>query len=126
MVFENKYTDEELLDILAELAVELGRVPTMIDMQKREGPPYPSIYQRRFSSFAMREGKGRDDGWNRALKLVGLKYNRLKPDNDGECKDCGVDGDSDQGRLIRWGGGDEVVCMGCYAKRYYRRCKRGE
>lgn len=125
MVFEEKYTDEELLDILSELAVELGRVPTMKDMREKSGPPYPSIYQRRFSSFAARGGKCRDDGWNRALKLVGLKYNRLKPDQDGECADCGVNGHSDQGRLIRWRGGDEVVCVNDYQRRYYRQKNRG-
>lgn len=84
-------------------------------MIEREGGPYPSLYQKRFSS-----GQGYQDGWNRAIALANLDYNRKKPDQDGECIDCGVNGHTQNGRLIRWQGGSEMICMSCYQRRYYR------
>ena len=86
MVFEIKYTDNELIDILKDLAVELERTPTMKDMMKRDGPPYPSLYQKRFSSGGLNQ-----DGWNNALEKAGLGFNRKKVDQESECVDCGVD-----------------------------------
>jgi len=118
MVFETKYTDDELIQILSNLAVKIGRVPRMKDLMKRKGGPYPSLYQKRFSS----DGHAQD-GWNAALKLAGLNPNRKKPDQEGECKDCGVDGFTFRGRLIRWES-DDNVCMSCYQRRYYRRYKK--
>ena len=119
MVFEKQYKDEELIQILVELAVELGRTPTMKDMMDRDGGPYPSLYQSRFST-----GGNSQDGWNVALGLAGLGFNRKKPDQEGDCSDCGIDGFSSKGRLIRWKGGDVVLCMSCYQKRYYRDSKK--
>lgn len=115
MVFEQKYTNDKLIEILKDLAVELERTPRMIDLMKRKGGPYPSLYQKRFSS-----GGIKDDGWNNALGLAGLGFNRKKVDQESDCIDCGVDGFSDRGRLIRWKGSDDLVCMACYQKRYYR------
>lgn len=120
MVFEMKYTDEDLIDTLKDLAVDLGRTPTMKDMMKRDGPPYPSLYQKRFSSGGLNQ-----DGWNNALELAGLGFNRKKVDQESECVDCGVDGFSTRGRLIRWKGGDEIVCMSDFQKRYYREKRDG-
>jgi len=118
MVFEMKYTDDELIQILVDLAVELGRTPRMIDLMDREGGPYPSLYQTRFSSRGNAQ-----DGWNVALKMVGLGFNRKKPDQEGECVDCGVDGFTEKGHLIRWDGGERIVCLSCYQKIYYKEKK---
>jgi len=115
MVFEMKYTDDELIQILVDLAIELGRVPRMKDLMDREGGPYPSLYQTRFSS-----GGNAQDGWNIALMKAGLGFNRKKPDQEGECVDCGVDGFTEKGHLIRWKGSGEVVCMSDYQRRYYK------
>jgi hypothetical protein len=114
-----KYSDEDLIDIMAQVAIELGRTPRMQDMLNRKGGPYPSLYQKRFASK-----KGVEDGWNNAVKLAGLDYNRKKPDQEGECGDCGVNGYTTNGRLIRWRGGKEIVCLACYAKRYYRQFRK--
>lgn len=59
----NKYTDEQLIDLLKSKAKELGRTPT-----KREVPQYQTIFHR--------------IGWNEALKMAGLikNYNRSKDD----------------------------------------------
>ncbi len=115
MVFEQKYTDDELIEILKDLAVDLERTPRMTDLMKRDGGPYPSLYQKRFSSGGLKQ-----DGWNVALEKAGLGVNRKKVDQESECSDCGVDGFSDRGRLIRWKGSEKLLCMGCYQKRYYR------
>lgn len=115
MVFEEKYTDEELIQILVDMAVKLGRTPKMKDMLERDGGPYPSLFQKRFSSDGIAQ-----DGWNIVLGRAGLGYNRKKPDQEGECNDCGVDGFGAKGHLISWKGGEEIVCMSCYQKRYYR------
>jgi len=121
MVFEIRYSDEELIDILSEMAVELNRTPRMKDLMERDGGPYPSLYQRRFSSGGLNQ-----DGWNNALQKAGLGLNRMKVDQEGECVDCGVDGFSDKGRLIRWKGGDVLVCVSCYQKRYYKEKRDSE
>ena len=121
MVFEIKYTDDELIDILKDLAVELERTPRMKDLMERDGGPYPSLYQKRFSSGGLKE-----DGWNNALELAGLGFNRKKVDQESECVDCGVDGFSDRGRLIRWKGGNDLTCMSCYQQRYYRNKRDGD
>lgn len=120
MVFIERYTDDELVQIIVDLAVELGRTPRMKDLLEREGGPYPSLFQRRFSSDGIKQ-----DGWNVVLDRAGLGFNRKKPDQEGECKDCGVDGFGVKGHLIRWKGSDEIVCMSCYQKRYYRENKKG-
>jgi hypothetical protein len=121
MVFTEQYTDEQLIQILVELAVELGHTPRMKDLMKREGGPYPSLYQKRFSS-----GGNAQDGWNRALDMAGLGFNRKKPDQEGECKDCGVNGFTEKGHLIRWKGGDDITCMSCYQRRYYRENRKAQ
>jgi hypothetical protein len=38
-----KYSDEDLIDIMAQVAIELGRTPRMQDMLNRKGGPYPSL-----------------------------------------------------------------------------------
>jgi len=120
MVFEQKYTNDELIEILKDFAVELERTPRMKDLMKREGGPYPSLYQKRFSSGGLKQ-----DGWNDAIARAGLGFNRKKVDQESECVDCGVDGYSDKGRLIRWKGTDVLICMSCYQKRYYRNKRDG-
>lgn len=110
-----KYSDEDLIDILVELAVEIGRTPRMKDLLEKKGGPYPSLYQSRFASK-----EGYQDGWNNAIKKAGLDYNRKKVDQNKECMICGIDGHTQNGRLIRWKGGDQVICMACYQRLYYR------
>lgn len=120
MVFETKYTDDELIQILVDLGVTLGRTPKMNDLREKDGGPYPSLYQRRFSSDGVKQ-----DGWNVALERAGYDPNRKKVDQEGECLDCGVNGFTAKGNLIRWKGTETTVCMSCYQKRYYRENRRG-
>lgn len=108
-----KYTDNELLDILSNLAVKLNRTPRMTDMMEA-GPPYPSIYQLRF-----RSEKGKNDGWNNALKKTNLIANRIQIDQESVCDVCGVDGHGQNGQIIRWKCTDTLVCMKCYQKKHH-------
>lgn len=57
--FIQKYTDEELLEILRAKAKELGRRPSRRDMIR----PDPTIYHERFG------------GWTKALHMAGLVVN---------------------------------------------------
>lgn len=57
-----KYSREELLEGIRELADELGRVPTRKDMAEN-GDASGSIYSKRF------------DSWNEALRLAGFEPN---------------------------------------------------
>ena len=109
-----KYTDTELLEIMNEMAIKLYRTPRMKDMMK-VGPPYPSIYQRRFSSDGHKQ-----DGWNRALEKAGLIVNRTQIDQETLCSKCGVDGNSENGRIIRWIKTNEPICMKCYQKAHHK------
>lgn len=115
MGFKEVYTDEELIDILVDRAAKLGRTPTVKDMSEFGGP-YASLYQRRFASH-----KGANDGWNIALEKAGLKANRKLPDQDNEkCAECGCDGNTDNGKLIRWKGTNTVLCIKHYQQRHYQ------
>ncbi|MGD9099390.1 MAG: hypothetical protein PVF45_02840 [Anaerolineae bacterium] len=60
------HTDEQLLQILRDLAAELGRSPTQRELQARDDLPLLSVYCRHFG------------GWNAALEAAGLKLNRAK------------------------------------------------
>lgn len=60
-----RYSDEELLDHLRELAARLDRSPTMAEMDER-GEYAADTYRRRFGS------------WNDALRLAGLEVNRTR------------------------------------------------
>lgn len=114
-MFKTRYMDEELIDILLERAAVLGRTPTVTEM-KSFGAPYPSLYQRRFASRV-----GGDDGWNNVLMKAGLKTNRKLPDQDKErCSECGCDGNTENGKLIRWKGTKTVLCIKHYQQRHYR------
>jgi hypothetical protein len=64
-----RYETEELLQILRELAEELGRTPTIAELQARADLPSPYTYRDRF---------GR---WNEALGKAGLtpRYLRAVP-----------------------------------------------
>ena len=117
-----KYSNSELIEILKELGNELGRTPTMHDMMKRPGGPYPSLYQRRFSVWGCK-----NDGWNKAIKQAGFKPNRVKVDqNEDYCAVCGLNGHShSNGRLLRWVKTEEILCNSCYHKRYYQEHKAG-
>lgn len=55
-----RYDKDELLDILRDVAAELGHAPTMAELWEREDLPTPSAYKYRF---------GR---WNDALREAGL------------------------------------------------------
>ncbi len=115
-MFKEIYTDEELIDILVQRASELGKTPTVNDMLTFKGGPYASLYQRRFASH-----KGANDGWNRALELAGLKTNRKLPDQENEtCSECGCNGLTDNGKLIRWKGSKTVLCIKHYQQKHYR------
>jgi hypothetical protein len=115
MGFKEIYTDDELIDILVDRAGELGRTPTVTDM-KSFGAPYASLYQRRFATH-----KGLNDGWNNALLKAGLKTNRKLPDQDKECcSECGCDGNTENGKLIRWMGTSKVLCIKHYQQMHYK------
>ena len=45
------YTDQQLLDILSDLADELGRPPTKVEMLARPGRPSPVTYINHFGSW---------------------------------------------------------------------------
>jgi hypothetical protein len=55
------YERHELLNVLREVAAELGRPPTQAELWEREGLPRTSMYKYRFGS------------WSRALEAAGLK-----------------------------------------------------
>lgn len=114
-MFKQTYTDDELIDIILERAAKLGHTPTVTEM-KQFGAPYPSLYQRRFASH-----KGSNDGWNNMLVKAGLKTNRKLPDQDAErCSECGCDGNTENGKLIRWKGTNTVLCIKHYQQLHYR------
>lgn len=108
-----KYTDEDLLSILDRVAEDLGRTPTMYDIIERGHGPYPTVYQARFSS------PGHVDGWNNAIKMIGLKPNKDYVDQFDYCRDCGTDGYGNRGRLIMYQGAI-ILCRKCYDRRYNR------
>jgi hypothetical protein len=62
------YTDQQLLDILRDLAAELGRSPTVQELLARPGLPSHSTYFNRFAS------------WNAALEAAGLETRPWRPD----------------------------------------------
>ena len=62
-VRQARYTDEELLDALCELAAMLDKTPTMKEMQEHEGFPSSGVYQNQFGS------------WNAAVRKAGLEPN---------------------------------------------------
>ena len=62
------YTDEQLLQTLRDLAAELGRSPTINDLQRRRDLPLRNTYIKRFKS------------WKAALEAAGLKPNAPDPD----------------------------------------------
>lgn len=61
------YTDEQLLDILRDLAGELGQAPTMLEMRACPGRPSPVTYINRFGS------------WRAALARLRLRPRRKPP-----------------------------------------------
>ncbi len=60
------YSNERLIEILRNLAAELGRPPTAQELRARRDLPAPITYLRHFG------------GWNRALEAAGLKPNRRR------------------------------------------------
>ena len=60
------YTDGRLLEILRDLAAELGQSPTWSGLLARRDLPSPITYVNRFGS------------WNAALEAAGLKLNRAR------------------------------------------------
>ncbi|MFW6126336.1 MAG: homing endonuclease associated repeat-containing protein, partial [Chloroflexota bacterium] len=66
-----RYNEEELLDILRDLAEELGHAPSMAELWEREDLPTPSAYKYRF---------GR---WNDALREAGLAPRYEVSDQEG-------------------------------------------
>jgi hypothetical protein len=60
------FSDEQLLQILRDLAAELGRTPLLRELQARSDLPSSSVYTRRFG------------GWNAALQAAGLELNRVR------------------------------------------------
>ena len=66
--FKQKYTDEQLLQLLHDFKEKYGRVPSSTDIDKEEGYPRGGIYTYRFGSF------------QNALKLAGLKREKIKND----------------------------------------------
>lgn len=114
-MFKQTYSDEDLENILLERAAALGHTPTVTEMNQY-GAPYVSLYQRRFASH-----KGANDGWNNILKRVGLKANRKLPDQENEsCAECGCNGNTENGKLIRWKGTSTVLCIKHYQQKHYR------
>lgn len=61
----NRYSDDELLDHLRTFAADLGRSPTMAEMDER-GEYAADTYRRRFGS------------WNDALRRADLEVNRTR------------------------------------------------
>ncbi len=61
------YTDERLIEILRNLANELGRPPTAQELRARRDLPAPITYLNHFG------------GWNAALETAGLEPNRWRP-----------------------------------------------
>jgi len=61
------YTDADLLDILRNLAAELGRPPTAQELRARRDLPALITYLNHFGS------------WNAALETAGLEPNRWRP-----------------------------------------------
>lgn len=59
-----QYTDEELLDALQELAHELGKTPTVSDINRRDDMPSRSTYRSRFGT------------WNQALEAASIEPNQ--------------------------------------------------
>lgn len=73
---KRKYTDEQLLNFLIDLKIELGKTPSSTDVDKKEGLPKSSLYNKRFGSF------------KNALSLIGLSRDKVKSDKytDSELK----------------------------------------
>jgi uncharacterized protein YejL (UPF0352 family) len=61
------YSDEQLLQILRDLAAELGQTPVQRELQARQELPSPAVYTQRF-------GK-----WTAALQAAGLEPRRRAP-----------------------------------------------
>lgn len=61
----NAASEVELLDNLSRFAIELGETPTQNDMNS-DGPHSSNTYNNRF------------DGWNNALRAIGLEPNRIR------------------------------------------------
>ena len=114
-MFKEMYTDEELINILIDRAAILGKTPT-VQAMAQFGPPYVSLYQRRFASY-----KNGTDGWNNTLTKAGFRTNRKLVDQETEkCGECGCDGKTSNGKLIRWMGTNEIYCIKHYQQKHYR------
>jgi len=61
-----KYTKEQLLHYLEKFSKEIGRTPSINDINKNKKYPSSSTYMNRFGT------------WNRSLKAAGLKVNLKK------------------------------------------------
>lgn len=48
---QQRYSDEELLDVLRQLKAELGRKPRVQDLRNRDDYPADNTYRRRFGSW---------------------------------------------------------------------------
>lgn len=66
----NPYSEEELLNIVKNLANEMNRTPRLSDLNKREDLPSPSTYQNNFES------------WNAVLEKLDIPRNRYNDRGD--------------------------------------------
>ncbi|ELY68839.1 homing endonuclease associated repeat-containing protein [Natrinema versiforme] len=97
-----RYTDEELLDQLREVADEIGKPPTAVEFDDHSDSSR-TTYQNRFGS------------WNAALQEAGLDINRTHGEKESvPCDHCGSPVERTQGQLERL---DHVFCDGeCMGK----------
>ncbi len=58
--YSQDYTDEQLLQILRDLARDLDKTPTQLELRARPGLPSPTTYHRHFGT------------WRKALAAAGL------------------------------------------------------
>lgn len=59
-----KYTDEDLRNLIKKLGDEVGRTPTIKDLKGADGYPPPSTFERRFGS------------WNKTIAAAGFIIER--------------------------------------------------
>lgn len=78
------YDKDEVLEIVRDLAAELGQAPVMADLWDRDDLPSPSAYRYRF---------GR---WHAALREAGLTPRHPMKRRDGGCDDDAGSGGDEQ------------------------------
>jgi len=108
-----KYTEEQLLGYLRELAEELDRTPTR-DEAARRIPPSRNTYQRRFGSFgeAVERAGLHFSGYNKTARDRVREYLAVNPTADVSevVKETGVDAEVANRVFCLWRkGGERIV-----------------